>query len=93
MRHLIERVLELSEEEVVPQLTPQPAGQGTDEELRTLLESLQPRIRVYGVGGAGCNAVGRGRRSRSGGTGTEIEGLFPAAGTGGQRGSYPPAAL
>jgi len=66
MRHLIERVLELSEEEVVPQLTPQPAGQGTDEELRTLLESLQPRIRVYGVGGAGCNAVGR----------LESEGLF-----------------
>ena len=66
MGHLIERVLELSDEEVVPQLTPQPAGQGTDEELRALLESLQPRIRVYGVGGAGCNAVGR----------LESEGLF-----------------
>ena len=59
MRHLIERVLELSDEEIVPPLAPQPSGQGTDEELRALLESLQPRIRVYGVGGAGCNAVGR----------------------------------
>ena len=49
MRHLIERVLELSDEEIVPQLDPQPSGQGTDEELRALLESLQPRIRVYGV--------------------------------------------
>ena len=66
MRHLIERVLELSDEEIVPQLDPQPNGQGTDEELRALLESLQPRIRVYGVGGAGCNAVGR----------LDAEGLF-----------------
>ncbi len=66
MRHLIERVLELSDEEIVPQLDPQPSGQGTDEELRALLESLQPRIRVYGVGGAGCNAVGR----------LDAEGLF-----------------
>ncbi|MDP7001299.1 MAG: cell division protein FtsZ, partial [Candidatus Poseidoniaceae archaeon] len=30
-----------------------------DDELRNLLESLKPRIRVYGVGGAGCNAIGR----------------------------------
>ena len=30
-----------------------------DAELRSLLESLQPRIRVYGAGGAGCNAVSR----------------------------------
>ena len=66
MRHLIERVLELSDEEIVPQLDPRPSGQGTDEELRALLESLQPRIRVYGVGGAGCNAVGR----------LDAEGLF-----------------
>ena len=36
MRHLIERVLELSDEEIVPQLDPQPNGQGTDEELRAL---------------------------------------------------------
>ena len=60
MRHLIERVLELAEDEqtqVVPQA--EPTGQGTEEELRALLESLQPRIRVYGVGGAGCNAINR----------------------------------
>ena len=59
MRHLIERVLELTEEEqrVVPHQ--QAPDTGSDEELRALLESLQPRIRVYGVGGAGCNAVNR----------------------------------
>ena len=27
--------------------------------MKALLESLQPRIRVYGVGGAGCNAINR----------------------------------
>ena len=64
MRHLIERVLELSDEEIVPQLDPQPSGQGTDE-LRALLESLSHES-VYGVGGAGCNAVGR----------LDAEGLF-----------------
>ena len=57
MRHLIERVLELSEDEQrVVQIDDTP-GQGSEEELRALLESLQPRIRVYGVGGAGCNAI------------------------------------
>ena len=39
MRHLIERVLELSDEEIVPQLDPQPSGQGTDEELRALFSN------------------------------------------------------
>ena len=60
MRHLIDRVLELSEEEQV-KITPSdiPPGQGCEEELKALLESLQPRIRVYGAGGAGCNAVSR----------------------------------
>ena len=60
MRHLIDRVLELSEEEQV-KTTPSdiPPGQGNEEELKALLESLQPRIRVYGAGGAGCNAVSR----------------------------------
>ena len=59
MRHLIERVLELSEDEQrVVQIEDTP-GQGSEEELRALLESLQPRIRVYGVGGAGCNAINR----------------------------------
>ena len=59
MRHLIERVLELSEEEQRVATHEEPPGQGSDEELRALLESLQPRIRVYGVGGAGCNAINR----------------------------------
>ena len=60
MRHLIDRVLELSEEEQV-RITPSdiPPCQGNEEELKALLESLQPRIRVYGAGGAGCNAVSR----------------------------------
>ena len=60
MRHLIERVLELNEEEQVKILPSDvPLGQGNEEELKLLLESLQPRIRVYGVGGAGCNAISR----------------------------------
>lgn len=59
MRHLIERVLELSEEEQRVAVHEEPPGQGSDEELKALLESLQPRIRVYGVGGAGCNAINR----------------------------------
>lgn len=61
MRHLIERVLELTEEEqaAVPTAAPTGEGHATDEELKHLLESLQPRIGVYGVGGAGCNAVNR----------------------------------
>ena len=47
MRHLIERVLELSDEEQA-KISPNelPPGQGSEEELRALLESLQPRIRV-----------------------------------------------
>ena len=59
MRHLIDRVLERSEDEL--RLKPDSTLQGEDAEveLKALLESLQPRIRVYGVGGAGCNAVGR----------------------------------
>ena len=65
MRHLIERVLELSDEEIVPQLDPQPSGQGTDEELRALLESLQPEFVCMG-GRCWFNAVGR----------LDAEGLF-----------------
>ncbi|MDP6870559.1 MAG: cell division protein FtsZ [Candidatus Poseidoniaceae archaeon] len=61
MRHLIERVLELAEEEEGPAIRPASVEEmdSNDAELRKLLESLQPRIRVYGVGGAGCNAVSR----------------------------------
>ena len=59
MRHLIERVLELTEEEQRVHPHQQAPDQGSEEELKALLESLQPRIRVYGVGGAGCNAVNR----------------------------------
>ena len=50
MRHLIERVLELTEEEQRVVHTEDAPTMGTEEELRALLESLQPRIRVYGVG-------------------------------------------
>ena len=61
MRHLIERVLELAEEEEGPSIRPTSVEDmdSNDAELRSLLESLQPRIRVYGAGGAGCNAVSR----------------------------------
>ena len=61
MRHLIERVLELADDEEGPAIRPSSVEEmeSNDTELRKLLESLQPRIRVYGVGGAGCNAVSR----------------------------------
>ena len=60
MRHLIDRVLELTESEIAtPTPAAPPLGEGSEVELQALLESLQPRIRVYGVGGAGCNAIGR----------------------------------
>ena len=61
MRHLIERVLELAETEEGPSIRPTSIEDmdSNDAELRRLLESLQPRIKVYGVGGAGCNAISR----------------------------------
>ncbi len=61
MRHLIKRVLELEEEEEGPTIRHSDVAdrESSDEELKALLESLQPRIRVYGAGGAGCNAVSR----------------------------------
>ncbi|HIA39668.1 MAG TPA: cell division protein FtsZ [Candidatus Poseidoniales archaeon] len=61
MRHLIERVLSLQDDEVTTPVTTDSEDKlsADDEELRTLLESLKPRIRVYGMGGAGCNAIGR----------------------------------
>jgi cell division protein FtsZ len=61
MRHLIERVLSLQDDEVTTPVTTDSEDKlsADDEELRTLLETLKPRIRVYGMGGAGCNAIGR----------------------------------
>ena len=46
MRHLIERVLELAEEEEGPVIRPTSVEEmeSNDAELRRLLESLQPRI-------------------------------------------------
>ena len=50
MRHLIERVLELADEEEGPTIRPTSIEEmdSNDAELRRLLESLQPRIKVYG---------------------------------------------
>ena len=61
MRHLIERVLSLQDDEVTTPVTADSEDKlsADDEELRTLLETLKPRIRVYGMGGAGCNAIDR----------------------------------
>jgi cell division protein FtsZ len=57
MRHLIDRVLELQDGEGESRGSiPSEAG---DVELESLLSTLQPRIRVYGCGGCGCNTVER----------------------------------
>ena len=63
MKHLIDRVLELQDGEESPAA---PVVTETDPELKTLLKSLQPRIRVFGCGGCGSNTVAR----------LETEGLF-----------------
>ena len=63
MKHLIDRVLELQDGEESPAA---PVVTETDPELKTLLKSLQPRIRVFGCGGCGSNTVAR----------LEMEGLF-----------------
>ena len=63
MKHLIDRVLELQDGEETPAA---PIVTETDPELKTLLKSLQPRIRVFGCGGCGSNTVAR----------LETEGLF-----------------
>ena len=49
MKHLIDRVLELQEDEIVAQDAPEPVE---DLNLQDLLKSLQPKIRVFGCGGA-----------------------------------------
>ncbi len=61
MRHIIERVLDLADYDEGTAIRTYSVEEldSNDAELRKLLESLQPRIRVYGVGGAGCNAVSR----------------------------------
>jgi len=60
MKHLIERVLNLEADDSTTVIKPSNQDSSADDtELRQLLESLQPRIRVYGVGGAGCNAISR----------------------------------
>lgn len=52
--------MSLESEGVVEIITPENENsKANDGELRKLLETLQPRIRVYGVGGAGCNAISR----------------------------------
>jgi len=58
MRHLIDRVLELQEDEDVETST-QGNISADNKELRELLLSLQPRIRVFGCGGCGGNTVSR----------------------------------
>ena len=63
MKHLINRVLELQDGEEPPGA---PVQTESDPELKTLLKSLQPRIRVFGCGGCGSNTVAR----------LELEGLF-----------------
>ena len=49
MRHLIERVLELAEEEEGPSLRPTSVEEmdSNDEELKRLLESLQPQSLIH----------------------------------------------
>ena len=63
MKHLIERVLELQDDEISPV-----NGKEKEEnpDLEELLKSLQPKIRVFGCGGCGSNTVAR----------LEQEGLF-----------------
>lgn len=58
MRHLIDRVLELQEDEEVETST-QGKTSADNQELKELLRSLQPRIRVFGCGGCGGNTVSR----------------------------------
>ena len=63
MKSIIDRVLELQEDEGIPSA---PIDTESDSELVQLLSSLQPRIRVFGCGGCGSNTVAR----------LEQEGLF-----------------
>jgi len=58
MRHLIDRVLELQDDELETPGDDIPTS-ADDGELQNLLKSLQPRIRVFGCGGCGGNTVSR----------------------------------
>ena len=60
MRHLIDRVLELQDDENDTDGTVTKEVHSADNaELHELLKSLQPRIRVFGCGGCGGNTVDR----------------------------------
>ena len=60
MRHLIDRVLELQDDESDTDGTVTKDVPSADNaELHDLLKSLQPRIRVFGCGGCGGNTVDR----------------------------------
>ena len=60
MRHLIDRVLELQDDESDTDGTVAKDVPSADNaELHDLLKSLQPRIRVFGCGGCGGNTVDR----------------------------------
>jgi len=63
VKSIIDRVLELQEDEGIPSA---PIDTESDSELVKLLSSLQPKIRVFGCGGCGSNTVAR----------LEQEGLF-----------------
>jgi len=60
---IVERAKEYVSDEVVPKA---PGATQSDAELKNLLKSLQPKIRVFGCGGCGSNTVAR----------LELEGLF-----------------
>jgi cell division protein FtsZ len=64
MRHLIDRVLELQDEDLPEVAETEPEQHSGNEELQELLRSLQPRIRVFGCGGCGCNTVTRLQQER-----------------------------
>ncbi|MEC8927344.1 MAG: hypothetical protein VYB17_03710, partial [Candidatus Thermoplasmatota archaeon] len=58
MRHLIDRVLELQDdEEETDGTVTKDVPSANNAELHELLKSLQPRIRVFGCGGCGGNTV------------------------------------
>ena len=60
MRHLIDRVLELQDDEEETDGTVSKEAPSADNaELHQLLKSLQPKIRVFGCGGCGGNTVDR----------------------------------